>query len=118
MPGLQGHLLKVTPCVSLHPCGHHNTLHFNLFSCFTGVSFHPVLFRGGDICSERVHDISCPTLVIHGAKDAMVAPEHVDFLHETIPFASKYIFEDGKHNLHMKYKDQFNAMVSEFLLST
>ena len=47
------------------------------------------------LCSEWVHEISCPTLVIHGAKDAMVAPEHVDFLHETIPFASKYIFEDG-----------------------
>lgn len=81
-------------------------------------AYRDIYSRGGDICSERVHDISCPTLVIHGAKDAMVAPEHVDFLHETIPFASKYIFEDGKHNLHMKYKDQFNAMVSEFLLST
>lgn len=71
--------------------------------------------RGGDICSEDVHKIGCPTLIIHGAKDAMVAPEHVDFLHEFIPFSSKYIFEDGKHNLHFKYKDQFNAMVTEFL---
>lgn len=70
----------------------------------------------GTSAAKQVHEISCPTLVIHGAKDAMVAPEHVDF-HETIPFASKYIFEDGKHNLHMKYKDQFNALVSEFLLS-
>lgn len=71
--------------------------------------------RGGEICSEDVHKISCPTLVIHGAKDAMVAPEHIDFLHEFIPFATKYIFEDGKHNLHFKYKEQFNTMVSEFL---
>ena len=72
--------------------------------------------QGGEICSEEVHKIGCPVLVIHGAKDAMVAGEHVDFLHETIPFAEKYIFEDGKHNLHLKYKDQFNQMVSEFLL--
>jgi len=71
--------------------------------------------RGGDICSEDVHKIGCPTLVIHGAKDAMVAPEHVDFLHEFIPFSSKYIFEDGKHNLHFKYKDEFNALVTDFL---
>jgi len=71
--------------------------------------------RGGDICSEEVHKVSCPTLVIHGAKDAMVAEEHVHFLHETIPFAQKFIFEDGKHNLHMKYSDQFNKMVTEFL---
>ena len=34
---------------------------------------------------------------------------------QAIPFASKYIFEDGKHNLHLKYKDQFNALVSDFL---
>jgi len=71
--------------------------------------------RGGDICSEEVHKVSCPTLVIHGAKDAMVAEEHVHFLHETIPFAQKFIFEEGKHNLHMKYRDEFNKMVTEFL---
>ena len=77
---------------------------------------HPTtLPRGGDICSEEVHKVSCPTLVIHGAKDAMVAEEHVHFLHETIPFAQKFIFEEGKHNLHMKYRDEFNKMVTEFL---
>ena len=81
--------------------------------------------------------IGCPALVIHGQKDAMVAEEHVHFLHQVniilkttssfrrkltafyhfqaIPFASKYIFEEGKHNLHLKYKDQFNALVSDFL---
>lgn len=71
--------------------------------------------RGGDICSEEVHKISCPTLVVQGAKDPMVAMEHVGFLHETIPFAEKFVFEDGKHNLHFKYKDKFNALVTEFL---
>merc|ERR1712130_912832 len=71
--------------------------------------------EGGNICSHEVHKISCPTLVIHGQKDAMVAEEHVHFLHEAIPFADKFIFEDGKHNLHLKYKDQFNALVSDFL---
>jgi len=71
--------------------------------------------RGGDICSEQIHQIACPTLVIHGAKDVMVAAEHVDFLHEFIPFATKYIFEEGKHNLHLKYRDQFNTLVTDFL---
>jgi len=71
--------------------------------------------EGGNICSHEVHKIGCPTLVIHGQKDAMVAEEHVHFLHEAIPFADKFIFEDGKHNLHLKYKDQFNALVSDFL---
>ena len=33
----------------------------------------------------QVHKISCPTLVIHGQKDAMVAEEHVHFLHEVSP---------------------------------
>ena len=35
---------------------------------------------------------------------------------QAIPFADKFIFEDGKHNLHLKYKDQFNALVSDFLV--
>jgi len=42
--------------------------------------------------------------------------EVMKMLHfQAIPFADKFIFEDGKHNLHLKYKDQFNALVTDFL---
>jgi len=70
---------------------------------------------GGDICSDLLKNISAPSLVIHGAKDAMVAEEHIDFLHTNIKGSTKFVFQDGKHNLHFKYKEEFNKMVQEFL---
>lgn len=71
---------------------------------------------GGDICKEDLNHIRAPTLIIHGAKDAMVAGEHVHFLHNNIKDSEKFIFEDGKHNLHFKYKEEFNEMVDNFLI--
>lgn len=71
--------------------------------------------NGGDICSDLLKNISAPSLVIHGAKDAMVAGEHIDFLHENIKGSNKFVFKDGKHNLHFKYQKEFNKMVQDFL---
>merc|ERR1719508_694595 len=38
--------------------------------------------NGGDICRDDLSNITAPALVIHGMKDAMVAKEHIHFLHE------------------------------------
>ncbi|KAJ8955094.1 hypothetical protein NQ314_006977 [Rhamnusium bicolor] len=35
---------------------------------------------GGDICKHCLEDIKCPTLILHGDKDPMVAAEHPDYL--------------------------------------
>lgn len=35
---------------------------------------------GGDICKSLLPRIKCPTLIIHGNKDAMVAEEHPQYL--------------------------------------
>jgi len=80
--------------------------------CKAQLTYHAA---GGDICKDDLKNIEAPCLVIHGAKDAMVAGEHIDFLHNNIKGSQKFIFEDGKHNLHFKYKAEFNKMVQEFL---
>lgn len=36
--------------------------------------------NGGDICKGSLLKINCPTLILHGDKDPMVAPEHPDYL--------------------------------------
>ena len=48
-------------------------------------------------------------------KDAMVAEEHIHFLHENIPSSKQVIWPKGKHNLHLKYKEEFNQLVQQFL---
>lgn len=72
---------------------------------------------GGDICCGDLKAIQAPTLVIHGAKDVMVAEEHVEHLTSNIKNAKSYIFPEGKHNLHFKYQKEFNKMVEEFILA-
>jgi len=72
--------------------------------------------KGGDICKDDLAKIAAPALVIHGMKDAMVAEEHIHFLHQNINNSKQVIWAEGKHNLHLKYKKEFNAMVQEFLL--
>ena len=70
----------------------------------------------GDICKDSLAEIVAPSLVIHGMKDAMVAEEHIHFLHKHISASKQVIWPEGKHNLHLKYKKEFNQMVQEFLL--
>lgn len=37
-----------------------------------------------DICRDELSQIQCPTLLIHGAKDAMVSSEHPEMLRSRI----------------------------------
>lgn len=36
--------------------------------------------NGGNLCKQHLPNIKCPTLIVHGNKDPMVAPEHPDYL--------------------------------------
>lgn len=40
--------------------------------------------RGGDLCKEGLKDINCPTLIIHGQKDAMLVEDHPIYLQKHI----------------------------------
>lgn len=40
--------------------------------------------NGGNICKDLLPKIQCPTLILHGDKDPMVAPEHPQYLLEHI----------------------------------
>lgn len=69
----------------------------------------------GDICIGRLKDIKCPTFILHGVKDPMVASCHPGFLNENIKGSELYLFPEGKHNIHMRYNTEFNALVTDFL---
>ncbi|XP_063225361.1 valacyclovir hydrolase isoform X1 [Bacillus rossius redtenbacheri] len=71
--------------------------------------------NAGDICKDVLPLIRCPTLVVHGKEDAMVAAEHPHYLAANIRGARLHIFEHGKHNLHLKFSTEFNSLFEEFL---
>lgn len=40
--------------------------------------------QNGDLCKQVLSKIRCPTLIVHGAKDAMVLAEHPEYLKQNI----------------------------------
>ncbi|PAA47670.1 hypothetical protein BOX15_Mlig009611g3 [Macrostomum lignano] len=71
--------------------------------------------NGGDICSQRLAEIRVPTLVVHGAGDPVVDPIHHKFLHSNIAGSRLVVWQDAKHNLHLRHPDRFNKLLEEFL---
>lgn len=69
----------------------------------------------GSICVELLSQISCPTLIIHGEKDPMVPSFHPAFLHKHIRKSRLHLMPEGKHNLHLRYANEFNKLVEDFL---
>jgi valacyclovir hydrolase len=70
---------------------------------------------GGDICRQRLDEIRCPTLILHGGKDPLVPNFHADILHQGIVGSQLHVFPDGKHNIHQAYAREFNQMLVDFL---
>lgn len=69
----------------------------------------------GNICDDRLSLIQCPTLIVHGDKDPMVPPIHPQHILKNIADSSLYRFPDGRHNVHLRYSEEFNRIVQEFL---
>ncbi|XP_014241794.1 valacyclovir hydrolase [Cimex lectularius] len=71
--------------------------------------------EGGDICKTHLPMITSKTLIVHGDKDPLVPSEHPKYLMETISKAAYHNFPDGKHNLHLRYSQEFNTLVRDFI---
>ncbi|ALC47239.1 CG5377 [Drosophila busckii] len=70
--------------------------------------------RNGDFCCKEVAQIKAPTFILHGSKDPMIAPEHVPWLKQRLPMARYHEFPEGKHNIHLRYAEEFNRLVADF----
>lgn len=72
--------------------------------------------NNGDLCKKFLKNIKAETLILHGEKDPMLVPEHVPYLLKNIAGSKLITWPDGKHNIHLRYADEFNSKVAEFLL--
>jgi len=70
---------------------------------------------GGELCQKRLHLIRCPTFLLHGAKDPLVPLFHTDVLQKGIANSRLYLFPEGKHNIHIRYAQEFNKLLVNFL---
>jgi len=73
--------------------------------------------KQGDICKKEVCQVTCPTLIVYGKKDALGNQLQPDFLRKNIKNSRYAEYELGKHHLHFQFEDRFNSELEEFLLS-
>lgn len=71
--------------------------------------------KNGDLCKSYLKHIKAETLILHGEKDPMLAKEHVPYLMQNIQGAKLISYPEGKHNIHLRYDDDFNGKVADFL---
>ncbi|XP_077389841.1 valacyclovir hydrolase isoform X1 [Festucalex cinctus] len=69
----------------------------------------------GNICIDLLPLIRCPTLIVHGEKDPMVPSCHPHFLLKHIQGSRLHLMPEGKHNLHLRFPEEFNKLVEDFL---
>ncbi|XP_019958119.2 valacyclovir hydrolase [Paralichthys olivaceus] len=70
----------------------------------------------GSVCMECLPLITCPTLIVHGEKDPMVPISHAQYLHKHVKGSRLHLLPEGKHNLHLRFPEEFNKLVEDFLV--
>jgi pimeloyl-ACP methyl ester carboxylesterase len=81
---------------------------------WAGPAMHPLATR--DDITDRLGEISCPTLVIHGAADASIPLERAQALVDGIPHARPLVLVPGAgHASNLTHADVVNPVIREFL---
>lgn len=65
--------------------------------------------------ADRLDEIDVPTLVLHGAEDASIDPEHGEMMAEAIPDARLEVIPEAGHSSNTENPQAANAALREFL---
>ena len=68
----------------------------------------------GNLCKEFLPKITCPTLIIHGEKDPLVPSFHPQYIHKNLKGSVLHLMPEGRHNLHLRFAEEFNKYVTDF----
>ena len=64
---------------------------------------------------ERLHQLTAPTLVITGDRDALTPPENSRILHERIAGSRLHVIDGAGHVFWHSHPDEVVDVVTEFL---
>lgn len=65
--------------------------------------------------ADRLEDVGCPTLIVHGDRDKLVPVRDADEFERLIPGARKLIYKGIGHVPQLEVPDRFNADLAAFL---
>ena len=76
--------------------------------------------RDGDLYHDRLAEIRCPVLILHGAHDEHTPVSEIEELARRVPCARLTIFPDGGHSLHdqRSTREACTQIAREFLHSS
>jgi valacyclovir hydrolase len=74
-----------------------------------------IFAAGGNLYQELLPMVTSPMLILHGAKDPLVPAIHPEAIHRGVAGSRLHLFPEGKHNIQIRYADEFNALVLAFL---
>ena len=65
--------------------------------------------------TDRLHEITAPTLFINGEKDQAVPVKYAKRAHELVKNSQLYVISECKHWPQRDKTEEFNRVVTEFL---
>jgi pimeloyl-ACP methyl ester carboxylesterase len=65
---------------------------------------------------DRLAEIRCPTLIIHGKDDHISPVRNAEILHEGIPGSQLVLWDDLGHSPNVEDPERFNLVVRDFFL--
>lgn len=77
--------------------------------------YNAILDAGGEIIAERLGEIRCPVLIIHGERDDIVPVVHARTMHAAVPQSELHIWPEVGHLPHREREAEFRALVLNFL---
>jgi valacyclovir hydrolase len=79
---------------------------------------HHLHLRGGEICGDRLREVRCPTLVIHGEQDPLISEDRARAFQNGITGAEFHLIRGGRHNVHLTHHEEFDEVMLRFLDKT
>jgi pimeloyl-ACP methyl ester carboxylesterase len=64
---------------------------------------------------DRLGDIRCPTLILHGTEDRLISPRNAGMLAERIPGSTLFLLEGAGHVYHSEQPESADQIVLDFL---
>lgn len=64
---------------------------------------------------DRLHEIACPVLILHGSHDVMIPPENARLMKDRIPHAELHILDGMGHGYNLEAQVEANALVLDFV---
>ncbi len=77
--------------------------------------YNAILDAGGEIIDQRLGEIRCPVLIMHGEDDEIVPVVHAHTMHAAIRQSELHVWPRVGHLPHREREAEFRALVLDFL---